>query len=88
MSLCCINKLFLTYRLECVFVIIFLFLLYQEENGDYTYMQQIEIPVTHGALLIMEGATQADWQVYELSYVSDSSRKLAFYMYLILRHSV
>lgn len=33
-----------------------------EENGDYTYMQQIEVPLTHGSLLIMEGATQADWQ--------------------------
>ena len=36
---------------------------FQEENGDYTYMQQIEVPLTHGSLLIMEGATQADWQV-------------------------
>lgn len=33
-----------------------------EANGDYTYMQQIELPLTNGSLLIMEGATQTDWQ--------------------------
>lgn len=26
-------------------------------------MQQIELPLTNGSLLIMEGATQTDWQV-------------------------
>ena len=26
-------------------------------------MQHIELPLTNGALLIMEGASQADWQV-------------------------
>ncbi|XP_038185576.1 alpha-ketoglutarate-dependent dioxygenase alkB homolog 3 isoform X1 [Arvicola amphibius] len=33
-----------------------------EENGDYTYMERVKIPLDHGTLLIMEGATQADWQ--------------------------
>ncbi|XP_004627354.1 alpha-ketoglutarate-dependent dioxygenase alkB homolog 3 [Octodon degus] len=33
-----------------------------EENGDYTYVERVKIPLAHGALLIMEGATQADWQ--------------------------
>ncbi|KAM6159657.1 alpha-ketoglutarate-dependent dioxygenase alkB homolog 3 isoform 5-T8 [Erethizon dorsatum] len=33
-----------------------------EENGDYTYVESVKIPLDHGALLIMEGATQADWQ--------------------------
>ncbi|XP_013379464.1 alpha-ketoglutarate-dependent dioxygenase alkB homolog 3 [Lingula anatina] len=33
-----------------------------EENGDYTYMRHIKIPLAHGSLLIMEGATQEDWQ--------------------------
>lgn len=33
-----------------------------EENGDYTYMQHIDVPLTNGSLLIMEGATQSDWQ--------------------------
>lgn len=33
-----------------------------ESEGDYTYMQHVKIPLTHGSLLIMEGATQADWQ--------------------------
>ncbi|XP_074660751.1 alpha-ketoglutarate-dependent dioxygenase alkB homolog 3-like isoform X2 [Tubulanus polymorphus] len=32
------------------------------ENGDYTYMEHVRVPVTHGCLIIMEGATQADWQ--------------------------
>ncbi|VDI02179.1 alpha-ketoglutarate-dependent dioxygenase alkB homolog 3 [Mytilus galloprovincialis] len=31
-------------------------------SDDYTYMQHAKIPLTHGSLLIMEGATQADWQ--------------------------
>ncbi|CAC5403160.1 ALKBH3 [Mytilus coruscus] len=31
-------------------------------SDDYTYIQHAKIPLTHGSLLIMEGATQADWQ--------------------------
>lgn len=37
--------------------------IFQEENGDYTYMEHIKIPLTHGSLLLMEGASQTDWQV-------------------------
>ncbi|XP_072474501.1 alpha-ketoglutarate-dependent dioxygenase alkB homolog 3 isoform X5 [Notamacropus eugenii] len=33
-----------------------------EENGDYTYVEKVKIPLDHGTLLMMEGATQADWQ--------------------------
>ncbi|KAJ7998379.1 hypothetical protein DPEC_G00222090 [Dallia pectoralis] len=33
-----------------------------EENGDYTYVERLRIPLTHGTLLMMEGATQDDWQ--------------------------
>ncbi|XP_071502202.1 alpha-ketoglutarate-dependent dioxygenase alkB homolog 3-like [Diadema antillarum] len=33
-----------------------------EENGDYTYMEKLRIPLTHGSLLMMEGASQDDWQ--------------------------
>lgn len=33
-----------------------------EDNGDYTYVERVKIPLDHGTLLIMEGATQADWQ--------------------------
>lgn len=33
-----------------------------EENGDYTYVERVKIPLGHGTLLVMEGATQADWQ--------------------------
>ncbi|XP_061466801.1 alpha-ketoglutarate-dependent dioxygenase alkB homolog 3 isoform X2 [Rhineura floridana] len=33
-----------------------------EENNDYTYGQIVHIPVDHGTLLMMEGATQEDWQ--------------------------
>ncbi|XP_076970575.1 alpha-ketoglutarate-dependent dioxygenase alkB homolog 3 isoform X2 [Tamandua tetradactyla] len=33
-----------------------------EENGDYTYVERVKIPLDHGTLLIMEGATQANWQ--------------------------
>ncbi|XP_045413810.1 alpha-ketoglutarate-dependent dioxygenase alkB homolog 3 isoform X3 [Lemur catta] len=36
-----------------------------EENGDYTYVERVKIPLDHGTLLIMEGATQADWQESE-----------------------
>ncbi|XP_018410537.1 PREDICTED: alpha-ketoglutarate-dependent dioxygenase alkB homolog 3 isoform X2 [Nanorana parkeri] len=34
----------------------------QEEQGDYTYVERIHIPLDRGTLLIMEGATQSDWQ--------------------------
>lgn len=37
--------------------------MYQEENGDYTYVEKIRVPLSHGTLLLMEGATQDDWQV-------------------------
>ncbi|KAJ7416906.1 hypothetical protein WISP_67597 [Willisornis vidua] len=34
-----------------------------EENGDYTYVERLKIPLDHGTLLMMEGATtQEDWQ--------------------------
>ncbi|XP_029658423.1 alpha-ketoglutarate-dependent dioxygenase alkB homolog 3 [Octopus sinensis] len=33
-----------------------------EENGDYTYMEHVNVPVTNGCLLTMEGALQHDWQ--------------------------
>ncbi|XP_054633689.1 alpha-ketoglutarate-dependent dioxygenase alkB homolog 3 isoform X3 [Dunckerocampus dactyliophorus] len=33
-----------------------------EENGDYTYVERIRVPLGHGTLLLMEGATQDDWQ--------------------------
>ncbi|KAI2648319.1 hypothetical protein H4Q32_018386 [Labeo rohita] len=33
-----------------------------EDKGDYTYVERIRIPLTHGTLLLMEGCTQADWQ--------------------------
>uniref|UniRef100_A0A8D0DIB3 Alpha-ketoglutarate-dependent dioxygenase alkB homolog 3 n=1 Tax=Salvator merianae TaxID=96440 RepID=A0A8D0DIB3_SALMN len=33
-----------------------------EENNDYTYVQRLHIPLDHGTLLVMEGATQEDWQ--------------------------
>ncbi|XP_070532714.1 alpha-ketoglutarate-dependent dioxygenase alkB homolog 3-like [Ptychodera flava] len=33
-----------------------------EEKGDYTYQQHVKIPLLPGSLLIMEGATQVDWQ--------------------------
>lgn len=33
-----------------------------EENGDYTYTEHIKIPLAHGSLLLMEGASQTDWQ--------------------------
>ncbi|CAK8698629.1 unnamed protein product [Clavelina lepadiformis] len=31
-------------------------------NGDFTYSQQFRIPLSHGTLLLMLGATQHDWQ--------------------------
>ncbi|KAM9754637.1 alpha-ketoglutarate-dependent dioxygenase alkB homolog 3 isoform 3-T3 [Menidia menidia] len=34
----------------------------QEDNGDYTYVERIRVPLGHGTLLLMEGATQDDWQ--------------------------
>lgn len=33
-----------------------------EEGGDFTYSPHIKIPLSHGTLLVMEGATQEDWQ--------------------------
>ncbi|KAJ8252641.1 hypothetical protein COCON_G00219530 [Conger conger] len=33
-----------------------------EENGDYTYVERLKIPLGHGTLLLMDGATQEDWQ--------------------------
>uniref|UniRef100_G1NDF7 Alpha-ketoglutarate-dependent dioxygenase alkB homolog 3 n=2 Tax=Meleagris gallopavo TaxID=9103 RepID=G1NDF7_MELGA len=33
-----------------------------EDNGDYTYVERLRIPLDHGTLLMMEGATQEDWQ--------------------------
>uniref|UniRef100_A0A3Q2TKY9 Alpha-ketoglutarate-dependent dioxygenase alkB homolog 3 n=1 Tax=Fundulus heteroclitus TaxID=8078 RepID=A0A3Q2TKY9_FUNHE len=33
-----------------------------EDNGDYTYVERVRIPLSHGTLLLMEGATQDDWQ--------------------------
>ncbi|XP_075044467.1 alpha-ketoglutarate-dependent dioxygenase alkB homolog 3 isoform X1 [Mixophyes fleayi] len=33
-----------------------------EEHGDYTYVERVHIPLDHGTLLLMEGATQEDWQ--------------------------
>lgn len=33
-----------------------------EEGGDFTYMPHIKVPLSHGTLLVMEGATQDDWQ--------------------------
>ncbi|CAL8323260.1 alpha-ketoglutarate-dependent dioxygenase alkB homolog 3 isoform X1 [Gadus morhua] len=33
-----------------------------EENGDYTYVERVRVPLGHGSLLVMDGATQDDWQ--------------------------
>ncbi|XP_034390236.1 alpha-ketoglutarate-dependent dioxygenase alkB homolog 3 isoform X2 [Cyclopterus lumpus] len=33
-----------------------------DENGDFTYVEQIRVPLSHGTLLVMDGATQDDWQ--------------------------
>ncbi|KAM8940205.1 alpha-ketoglutarate-dependent dioxygenase alkB homolog 3 isoform 2-T2 [Pelodytes ibericus] len=33
-----------------------------EEHGDYTYVERVHVPLGHGTLLVMEGATQEDWQ--------------------------
>ncbi|XP_040266595.1 alpha-ketoglutarate-dependent dioxygenase alkB homolog 3 [Bufo bufo] len=33
-----------------------------EEHGDYTYAERVHVPLDHGSLLLMEGATQEDWQ--------------------------
>lgn len=35
---------------------------FPEDNEDYTYVQRVRIPLDHGTLLMMEGATQEDWQ--------------------------
>lgn len=42
---------------------IYFCMLHQEENGDYTYVERIRVPLGHGTLLLMSGATQDDWQV-------------------------
>ncbi|XP_073434662.1 alpha-ketoglutarate-dependent dioxygenase alkB homolog 3 isoform X2 [Dendrobates tinctorius] len=33
-----------------------------EDHGDYTYVERVHVPLDHGSLLLMEGATQEDWQ--------------------------
>lgn len=33
-----------------------------EEDGDFTYVERLRVPLAHGTLLIMSGATQDDWQ--------------------------
>ncbi|XP_061576702.1 alpha-ketoglutarate-dependent dioxygenase alkB homolog 3 [Cololabis saira] len=33
-----------------------------EDGDDYTYVDRIRVPLVHGTLLLMEGATQDDWQ--------------------------
>ncbi|XP_053576203.1 alpha-ketoglutarate-dependent dioxygenase alkB homolog 3 isoform X2 [Bombina bombina] len=33
-----------------------------EDGGDYTYVERVHVPLAHGTLLLMEGATQEDWQ--------------------------
>ena len=30
---------------------------------DFTYSQHVQVPLADGTLLVMEGATQTDWQV-------------------------
>lgn len=35
----------------------------KEEGGDFTYVERIRVPLSHGTLLLMSGATQDDWQV-------------------------
>ena len=34
----------------------------KNSEKDYDYVQHLRVPLTHGSLLIMEGATQDDWQ--------------------------
>ncbi|KAL4622666.1 hypothetical protein GN956_G20172 [Arapaima gigas] len=33
-----------------------------DDGGNYTYVERLRIPLAHGTLLLMEGATQEDWQ--------------------------
>ncbi|XP_056907294.1 alpha-ketoglutarate-dependent dioxygenase alkB homolog 3 isoform X2 [Takifugu flavidus] len=33
-----------------------------EDEGDYTYVDRIQVPLSHGSLLLMSGSTQDDWQ--------------------------
>nr|XP_028688619.1 alpha-ketoglutarate-dependent dioxygenase alkB homolog 3 isoform X3 [Macaca mulatta] len=47
-----------------------------EENGDYTYVERVKIPLDHGTLLIMEGATQADWQSYVYFHLASSAQRI------------
>ena len=48
--------------------------MYQEENGDYTYVERIRVPLSHGTLLLMEGATQDDWQVGSTNQMQGSMK--------------
>uniref|UniRef100_A0A3B5KZ91 AlkB homolog 3, alpha-ketoglutarate dependent dioxygenase n=1 Tax=Xiphophorus couchianus TaxID=32473 RepID=A0A3B5KZ91_9TELE len=45
-----------------------------EDDGDYTYVERIRIPLSHGTLLLMEGATQDDWQAGFNSVLIRSAR--------------
>ena len=42
-------------------------------------MQHVELPLTNGALLIMEGASQADWQVCHLAIINPFQTNGIFY---------
>ena len=44
--------------------------MFQEEHGDFTYMEHIKVPLIHGSLLLMEGASQADWQVNVITVIN------------------
>ncbi|XP_068452644.1 alpha-ketoglutarate-dependent dioxygenase alkB homolog 3 [Clinocottus analis] len=33
-----------------------------DEEGDFTYVEHLRVPLGHGTLLLMDGATQDDWQ--------------------------
>lgn len=53
--------------------------LIQEEEGDYTYVERVQVPLSHGTLLLMSGSTQEDWQVGSTNHtpaslISRSSR--------------
>ncbi|TKS73952.1 Alpha-ketoglutarate-dependent dioxygenase alkB -like protein 3 [Collichthys lucidus] len=51
------SKVTVKEAISCIYHV-----LRMEENGDYTYMEQIRVPLSHGTLLLMLGATQDDWQ--------------------------
>ena len=44
--------------------------MFQEEHGDFTYMERIKVPLIHGSLLLMEGASKADWQVNVINVIN------------------